>query len=77
MPQLITGSPWRRPFDGKEEAPRLKRGCDLHPAIPDWWPPTKRPRATPEGLVAASMRKVSCREGVPPCLRTSPPWVEP
>ena len=28
----------------------MKRGGGLHPARPDWWPPTKRPRATPGGL---------------------------
>ena len=41
----------------------MNRGGGLHPAGPDCWPPTKRPRATPGGLIAA----------VPPCLRTSPP----
>ena len=51
----------------------MKRGGGLHPARPDCWPPTKRPRATPGGLIAASVTCLSCREGVPPCLRTSPP----
>ena len=67
------GSPWRRPCDEQEEAPRVKRGGGLHPARPDCWPPTKRPRATPGGLIAASVTCLSRREGVPPCLRTSPP----
>ena len=51
----------------------MKRGGGLHPARPDCWPPTKRPRATPGGLIAASVTCLSRREGVPPCLRTSPP----
>ena len=50
----------------------MKRGGDLCPARPDWWPPTKRPRATPGGLFAASVTCLSSREGAPPCLRTSP-----
>ena len=49
-----------------------RRGC-LHPARPVWWPPTKRPRAAPGGLIAASVTCLSRWEGVPPCLRTSPP----
>ena len=52
---------------------RVKGGGGLHPARPDCWPPTKRPRATPEELIAAGMTCLSHREGVPPCLRTSPP----
>ena len=51
----------------------MKRGDGLHPARPDCWPPTKRPRATPGGLIAASVTCLSRQEGVPPCLRTSPP----
>ena len=51
----------------------MKRGGGLHPARPDCSPPTKRPRATPGGLIAASVTCLSRREGVPPCLRTSPP----
>ena len=51
----------------------MKRGGDLHPARPDWWPPTKRPWATPGGLIAASMTYLSRQEGVPPGLRTSLP----
>ena len=51
----------------------MKRGSDLHPARPDWWPPTKRPWATPRGLIAASVTCLFRWEGVPPCLRTSPP----
>ena len=51
----------------------MKRGGGLLPARPDCWPPTKRPRATPGGLIAASVTCLSRREGVPPCLRTSPP----
>ena len=50
----------------------MKGGGDLHPARPDWWPPTKRPRATPGGLFAASATCLS-RQVVPPCLRTSRP----
>ena len=51
----------------------MKRGGGLHPARPDFWPPTKRPRATPGGLIAAWVTCLSRREGGPPCLRTSPP----
>ena len=51
----------------------MNRGGGLLPARPDCWPPTKRPRATPGGLIAASVTCLSRREGVPPCLRTSPP----
>ena len=51
----------------------MKRGGGLHPARPDCWPPTKRPRATPGGLIAAGAMCLSRREGVPPRLRTSPP----
>ena len=51
----------------------MKKGGGLHPARPDCWPPTKRPRATPGGLIAARVTCLSRREGVPPCLRTSPP----
>ena len=39
----------------------MKRGGDLHPARPDWWPPTKRPRASPGGLIAASV--TACHDG--------------
>ena len=51
----------------------MKRGGGLHPARPDCWPPTQRPRATPGGLIAAGVTCLSRREGAPPCLRTSPP----
>ena len=51
----------------------MKRGGGLLPARPDCWPPTKRPQATPVGLIAASVTCLSRREGVPPCLRTSRP----
>ena len=51
----------------------MKRGGGLLPARPVCWPPTKRPRATPGGLIAASVTCLSRREGVPSCLRTSPP----
>ena len=44
----------------------MKRGGGLHPARPDWQPPTKRPRATPGGLISASVTCLSRREGVPP-----------
>ena len=64
---------WRRPCDEQEEAPRMKRRGGLHPARPYCWPPTKRPRATPGGLIAAGVRCLSRQEGVLPCLRTSPP----
>ena len=67
------GSPWRRPCDEQEEAARVRRGGGLHPARPDCWPQTKRPRATPGGLIAAGVTCLSRRELVPPCLRTSPP----
>ena len=50
----------------------MKRGGGLHPARPDWWPPTKRPRAAPGGLITAGVSYLSRRAGVPPCLRTSP-----
>ena len=52
----------------------MKRGGGLHPARPDGWPPTKWPKAAPGGLIAASVTGLSRREGVPPCLRTSPPF---
>ena len=45
----------------------MKRGGGLHPAGRDWWPPTKRPQTTSGGLIAASVRNVPRREGVPPC----------
>ena len=67
------GSPWRRPCDEQQDALRLKRGGDFHPARPNWWPPAKRPRATGGGLIAASVTYLFRREDVPPCLRTSPP----
>ena len=50
----------------------MKRGGGLHPARPDWWSPTKQPRASPGGLIAATPTCLSRQEGVPPCLRTSP-----
>ena len=37
----------------------MKRGGGLDPARPDWWPPAKRPRATPGGLIADCLRNVS------------------
>ena len=67
------GSAWRHPCDEEADAPRMKGGGGLHPARPDRWPPTKRPRAAPGGLIAASVRCSSPNEGVPPCSRTSPP----
>ena len=51
----------------------MKRGGGLHPARPDCWPPTKWPRAIPGGLIAAGVTCLSRREGVPLCLRRSPP----
>ena len=50
----------------------MKRGGGLHPARPDSWPQTKRPRASPGGLIAARVTCLSRQEGVHPCLRTSP-----
>ena len=46
----------------------MKRGGGVHPARPDWWPPRKRPRATPGGLIAASVTCLSRPEGVPSCF---------
>ena len=51
----------------------MKRRGDLHPARNDWLPRKKRHRASPGGLIAASVTYLSCREGVPLCLRTSLP----
>ena len=51
----------------------MKRGSGMHPARPDLWSPTKQPRGAAGGLIAAGMTHLSRREGVPPCLRTSPP----
>ena len=34
------------------------RGGDLHLPRTDWWPPTKRPQATPGGLIAAVLGHV-------------------
>ena len=50
----------------------MKRGGGLDLSRPDWRPPTKWPQAAPRGLIAASVMYLSRREGVPPCLRTSP-----
>ena len=60
--------PGLAPVTVQEEALRLKRGGGLDPARPDWWPTTKRPQTTLGGLIAASVRKVPRRGGVPPCL---------
>ena len=46
------GCHWRCCCDEQEEAPCLKRGGGLHPARPGCWPPTKRRRAAPGGLMA-------------------------
>ena len=51
----------------------MRRGCGLHPVGADSWPATKRPWETPGGRIATGVTKVSGREVVPPCLRTSPP----
>ena len=51
----------------------MKRKGGLDPAKPDCWPPTKRPWATPGGLIAAGVTCLPRREGVPLCLRMSPP----
>ena len=48
----------------------MKRGGGLDVARPDWWPPTKRPRATPGRFIAASVAHVARLEGVPRCFRT-------
>ena len=50
----------------------MKRRGGLHPARPDCWPPSKRPQAAPGGVITASVTCLSRREGVPPCLHTSP-----
>ena len=50
----------------------MRRGGGLPPATPHWWRRTKRPRATAGGLIVAGLTNVSCGEGLPPCLRTSP-----
>ena len=45
------------------------------PAKPDWWPPTKRPKATQGGLIAASVACLSRQEGVlahVPCFGQNP-----
>ena len=55
------------------EVPRLNSGGGLHPATPDWWPPEKQHWATAGELIAASVLCLSRLEGVPPCLRKSPP----
>ena len=48
----------------------MKRGGGLHPARPDWLPPTERPRATPGGLIAASVTCLSRgRVGPRACAR--------
>ena len=51
----------------------MKRESNLHPAKPHWWPPTKQPRATSGGLIAASVTCLSRQEGVLACLCTFPP----
>ena len=55
----------------------MKRGGGLVPARPDWWPRTKRPRATPGGLIAASV--TACHAGwVGPRACARPLlWAEP
>ena len=50
----------------------MRRGGGLHPAKHDCWPLTKRHRAIPGGLIAASVTCLSRRERVPLCLRTPP-----
>ena len=55
----------------------MKRGGGLHPARPDWWPPKKRPRATPGGLIAASVTACHAgRVGPRACARPLL-WAEP
>ena len=66
-------SPGVAPVTVQEEALRMNRGGGLHPPRPNMWTQTKRPRAALGELNAASVRNVSCQEGVPTCLRTSPP----
>ena len=50
----------------------MKRGGGLHPARPDWWPPTKRPRATAGGLIAASVTCLSRLGGSAPVVAHVP-----
>ena len=52
----------------------MKGGGDLHPAGPDWWSPTKRPRATPGGLIAASVTYLSRLGVCAPVLAHVPPF---
>ena len=51
----------------------MKRGGGFHPSRPDGWPLAKRPRATPGRPMAASVTNLSRWDGVPTCLRTTPP----
>ena len=55
----------------------MKRGGGLHPARLVCWPPTKRPRATPGGLIAASVTCLFRREGVLRFCARPLPWAEP
>ena len=61
------------PLTVQERGPFMKRESGLHPARPEWLPPTKQPQATLGGLIAASVTNVSPLEGSHTFLRTSPP----
>ena len=55
----------------------MKRRGALHLARPDWWPPTKPPRAAPGGLIAAGggtchARRVYSHACARPCFGWSP-----
>ena len=50
----------------------MKRGGGLHPARPDCWPPTKRPRATPGGLITGSVNVLVSPGGCAPVLAHIP-----
>ena len=63
MDSMVHSFVERRPMvlAGVAAVTNRKRGGGLHPARPHWWPPTKRPRATPGGLFAASV--TACHAG--------------
>ena len=67
------------PVTVQEQAVRLNKGGSLHPAGPDWLPPTKQPRTLAGRLITASVTNVSYREGLLARLRRAPalggtPW---
>ena len=55
----------------------MKRGGGLHPARCDWWPHTKRPRATPGGLIAASVTACHAETVGPRACARPLLWAEP